>query len=139
MNRPPIPALVAMWAALSIFVFGAITACSSIPNPFAVAETPTQQVYALERTYNIVLEQAVKVVSNPATPPDVVQRIRESEPRVTALVTEMSNALTQYVLAKAALDAGKTDEEKVAIATLNLETWVSQVEASIGNFAALVD
>lgn len=125
-------------AALLICLTLVIQACSNV-NPFAVAESPTQQVYALESTYNIVLEQAVKAVNLESTSQNTKDRIVAAERRATPVIESLSQAFKEYTLVRIQLAQGSTSEEKMAIAAEDLEAWVLKAEAAIANLSAAVD
>lgn len=107
----------------------ALEACSV--NPLQVAETPAQRAYALERAYNIVLENAVTIVENPATPEGLRERIRDVEASTTPLIDALSNAFASYEYARAEFELGESTEERLAIAAASLEEWLTRAEQAL--------
>ena len=110
----------------------AVAGCAS--NPIAIAETPAQKAYAIERVYNIVLEQALEASRNNAT---IRVKVQAVEPRTTAIVDALSDAFVDYELARAALDTGG-DGAAARLATVasNLERWIMQAEEALLELSA---
>lgn len=123
------------WFCLSFVM--ALSGCASV-NPFAVAETPTQQVYALESTYNIVLAQAVKALQMDATSLSTKDKIRRAERRATPAIESLSSAFKDYRLALIQINQGQTPDEKIEILAANLERYITQAEAAIANLSATI-
>lgn len=123
---------------LLIITWLALAGCASL-NPIAVAETPAQKAYAVERTYNIVLEGALDLVNDPAVSSGIKSNIRSIERRTTPVIDSLSQAFTDYMVARAQLDLGETTEDRVAILAANLESWIRNAERALVELAAAVD
>ena len=123
---------------LVVAVMLSLFACATT-NPFLVAETPEQTVYALERTYNIVLESALVVVQDPRVPERVKREIRHAEEMATPILDEMDAVFAEYVLVKLAVDAGRTPAESLAIVAENLDAWIERAQAALLQLSATVD
>jgi hypothetical protein len=119
------------------FISLLIVACSS--NPFSTAQTISQKAYAVEASYNILLEQAVEIGSKPTTPPDVVDKIISAQEKATPIVVSLSEAARDYADAKSRLSAGVTTADKVLILAENLESWTLQAEEAIASFKAILE
>lgn len=115
-----------------------LAGCQSA-NPIAVAETPAQKAYAIERTYNIVLAGALDLVNDPAVSSGIKSNIRSIEKRTTPIVTELSEAFTAYTVAKAQFDAGQSSQDRLAIVAQNLANWITQAERALIELAAAVN
>ena len=115
-----------------------VAGCQSA-NPIAVAETPSQKAYAIERTYNIVLAGALDLVNDPAVSSGIKSNIRSIEKRSTPIVNELAEAFTAYTVAKAQWDAGLTTQDHLAIVAQNLDNWIKQAESALVELAAAVN
>lgn len=104
-------------------------------NPMAVAETPLQKAYALERSYNIVLEGALDLVNDSAVPESIKEGVRATERRTTPIVDDLSEAFANYVLARAQFDAGESTQERLDIVSANLDSWIRQAESALVDLA----
>lgn len=112
----------------------AIAGCAS--NPIAIAETPLQTAYAIEGSYNIVLEHAVELAESNQGVREAVLRV---EARTTPIVDSLSTAIADYVTARSALALGEGDEARLAVVAANLETWIAQAQRALVDLAAAVD
>jgi hypothetical protein len=115
-----------------------ISSCAA-SNPIAVAETPGQKAYAIERTYNIVLAGALDLVNDPAVSQGIKSNIRSVEKRTTPIVSELSEAFTAYTVARAQFDAGQSTQERLAVVARNLDNWITQAERALIELAAAVN
>lgn len=113
-------------------------ACASI-NPFAAAETLEQRAYAAESAYNIVLQSALDLVTDPNVPASVKSKILEAEATATPVIEGLSQAVSDLLAAKAALAAGTTTEGKVLLIAQFLETWIRQAESAIAAMARIIN
>lgn len=108
-------------------------------NPIAVAETPAQKAYAIERTYNIVLAGALDLVNDPAVSPGIKSNIRSIEARTTPIVNQLSEAFTAYTVARALFDAGQSTQDRLAAVALNLSNWIDKGQGALVELAAAVN
>lgn len=118
---------------LLTFMFAAMTtvlsACAN--NPIAIAETAAQKGYAIERVYNIVLEDALEIGSAPSTSDDVRQAIRAAEAQATPVIDSMSDVLVLYEVERAKVDLGQSTAERLSIVAANLQSWILQAQAAL--------
>ncbi len=115
-----------------------LAGCQSA-NPIAVAETPPQKAYALERSYNIVLAGALDLVSDPAVSPGIKSNIRSIEKRTTPIVDGLSQAFADYTVARAQFETGQSTEDRLNIVARNLDSWIKQAERALIELAAAVN
>ena len=115
-----------------------LAGCQSA-NPIAVAETPGQKAYAIERTYNIVLAGALDLVNDPAVSQRIKSNIRSIEKRTTPIVNQLSETFTAYTVARAQFAAGQSNQERLAVVARNLDNWIIQAERALIELAAAVN
>lgn len=101
-----------------------------LTSPFETAENSEQRYVAASGTYEIVLESARNIAANPSTPIEVVRAIDDTQKNATAVFDSLDAAFLDYLAIKAELDAGESTEEKLAIATLNVDRWIDQAIAA---------
>lgn len=123
---------------LLIITWLMLTGCAA-SNPIAVAESPAQKAYAIERTYNIVLAGALDLVNDPAVSQGIKSNIRSVEKRTTPIVNQLSEAFTAYTVARAQFDAGQSTQERLAVVARNLADWITQAERALIELAAAVN
>jgi len=116
----------AVWIAL---IVSTLSACAL--NPFQAAETPAQRGYALEASYNIVLEDALAIASAPTTSASVRQAIKDAELKSTPTIVSLSDALAAYEVERAKFEIGQTTAERVEIVANNLATWVEEAKKAL--------
>jgi hypothetical protein len=135
MIRPPTFRYLALFPALLVLMAGLLQACAN--SPIAIAETPAQKGYAVERSYNIVLEQGLKLAGTNARIRDAVQTI---EARTTPVVDTLSDGLAAYEVARAEYDtavaaaaggAPPTVLTKLTVATANLTRWIADAQRAL--------
>lgn len=112
----------------------ALVGCAS--NPIAEAETPMQTAYAIERSYNIVLENAIDLVE---ANPQLRDRLLTIEARTTPIIDTLSQAITDYVEARAQFALGETTEERIAAVGANLDGWILQAQRALVDLAAALE
>src|SRR4030095_7938834 len=83
----------------------ALSAC--VLDPFKTAETPAQRGYAIEASYNILLEDALEIASAPTTTASVRDAIQAAEARSTPVIDSLSDALASYEIERAKFEAGQ--------------------------------
>ncbi len=122
-----------LFAAILIVAACAV-GCAS--NPISVAETPLQKAYAIEASYNIVLEQAVEVAR---AQPALRDRIQTIEARTTPIIDQLGERIVDYTVERAKLNAEQTTAERVAVVAANLEAWIGQAETALVDLAAVLE
>lgn len=115
------------------FIFAAMTAVLSAcaNNPFAVAETASQRGYAVEASYNILLEDALEIGRAPTTSDSVRQGIQRAEAQSTPVIDSLSDALATYEVERAKFDLGQSTAELLATVAANLDSWVTQAQQAL--------
>lgn len=116
----------------------AVMGCAGT-NPIAVAETPAQKAYAIERSYNVVLEGALDLVNDPQVPESLKEGIRATERRTTPVIDGLAQAAKNFILAQAEISAGESSADRMVIVSENLEMWIRQAEDALVQLARAVD
>ena len=106
------------------------TGCASI-NPVASAKTLEQKVYATYGSFVVFEVQAAELVSSPDVPPEVKALIKKADSVAKPAADAMFDAAVQLIKIKSDLAAGQTTDEKVLIATQNLNRWYMEAEPKI--------
>lgn len=102
----------------------------------SVAETPAQKGYAVERAYNIVLEDALVIASAPATSANVRESIQRAEALTTPVIDSLSDTLVLYEVERAKVAAGQGTAERLTVIATNLESWVAQAQTALVSLQA---
>ncbi len=106
--------------------------CAAV-NPIAAAETLEQRAYAAERTYNVILGQALTAATNNAALRPAIQQI---EARSTPVIEALSDAVTDYTVARAQFEAGQSSAERLTIVANNLNQWILSAQQAIIELSA---
>ena len=101
-----------------------LSGCHS--NPLTVAQTPEEKAYALYGTFVVFEEQAAIVIKQAATPVDAKTAIRKADAAAKPVADALLAAVREYILIKGELAAGTTTNDKLVLATANLNKWVAQ-------------
>lgn len=126
MNIVKIPAIGALLALLAGCANGFLSA----------AETPAQKGYAVERAYNIVLEDALEIASAPSTSASIRQSIQDAEATTTPVIDSLSDALVLYEVERAKVAAGQSTTERLTVIATNLSGWVEKAQAALVSLQA---
>lgn len=113
-----------VWLLLLTLV--ALASCRGI-NPMAAAETSEQRAYAAYGTFVIMQEKAVDLARNETLSRSVRLGIINAEERAKPVADSLLDAINEYDAIRAQLDAGTTTEDRVVIASNNLDNWVSRL------------
>jgi hypothetical protein len=113
------------YAWLMLWLF-ALAGCQSA-NPIAAAETPEQRAFAAYGTFVILQETAADLVEDPAIPRGVKLRIIQAEERAKPVADSLLVAYTAFLIVRAEFDAGETSEQQFAIASRELNSWISEL------------
>jgi hypothetical protein len=112
--------------------------CASVQGPqeaAATAATAEQRLelrgYAIERSFNIVLEDALVVASNWRTEQSVRAAIQRASAAGTEVVDQLSDALAEYAVERAKFDANQSTAERLAVVAQNLDGWVGRGNAAL--------
>lgn len=119
----------AMWAFAILFwmvplLF--IAGCQNA-NPVKAAETTEQRAYASYGTFVIFQEKAADLVEQPGLSNGVKLRIINAEAAAKPVADNLLDAYTEFLVIKAQFDAGETTQDKLVIASNNLDGWVTQL------------
>lgn len=113
---------VLMWLAPLMFLSG----CQST-NPIGAAETAEQRAYAAYGTFVIFQEKAADLVEQPELSRGLKLRIINAEEAAKPVAESLLDAYTELLAVRAQFDAGQTTEEKVVIASNNLNSWITRL------------
>lgn len=108
---------------------GLVSACQT--NPVAHAQTIDQKAYALYGTFVVFEEQAAVIIRQPSVPGDVRGAIRKADAAAKPVADKLVDAAHQYTVIKIELEAGTNSNEKMIIATANLEKWIHDAQPLI--------
>lgn len=115
-----------------------VQGCAVLQGPqkaAATAQTEQQRLelrgYAIERSFNIILEDALVIASAPTTQPNITQAIQRASASGTDVIDELSDSLALYAVERAKFDAGQTTVEKLTLAANNLEVWIDRAGAAL--------
>jgi hypothetical protein len=123
-----------------VVLFGAATlhGCETLQGPqraAATAETAAQRLelrgYAIERSYNIILEDALVIASAPTTGASVRASIQRASASGTEVIDQLSDSLAAYAVERAKFNANQSTVEKLTVAADNLENWISRGDAAL--------
>ena len=123
---------------LTVITVLAIAGCTT-GNPISIAETPSQKAYAIERSYNVLLETAVALASDSATPNSLKRALGRAERAATPVIDSLSDAVTDYVVARANFTQGMTTDAKLDVVSRNLDGWITQAERALTSLARAID
>lgn len=123
---------------LTLITVLAVAGCAT-GNPISIAETPSQKGYAIEKSYNIILEGAVDLVADSSTPNSVKMAIGRAEAAATPVIDSLSQSLADYVVARAQFEAGMSTEAKLDAVSRNLAGWITQAERALLSLATAID
>lgn len=122
-----------LWLA-TCFVFTcfmlATVGCASI-SPIPIAKTLEQKVYATYGSFVVFEVQAAELIKSPDVPPEVKTLIRQADAVAKPAADSMFDAAVELIKIKGELEAGQTTEERVLIATQNLNRWYLEAEPKI--------
>lgn len=80
----------------------------------------------LARVYHIYQQRALELVQDAQVPADVKEEIKEADAEATPVMRELIASTKQYMDIREALEEGATEEEKLAIANRELESWIAE-------------
>ncbi len=112
----------------------ALPGCAA--NPLKAADGPDEKAYAVLGSYAIYQRQALKIKADASLPVRVRDAVVQADAVAFPILKSLDAALLQFLDAKAALDAGTTDKEKLAIALANLKKWTEQAKAAVASLKA---
>lgn len=94
-------------AVLALTMAVTLPSCASVPiaNPIAAARTLDQQAYAVLDTYAVLVEEATKIVADPAVPIAAKRALGQAERVATPAAQIVESALAAYMRARADFEA----------------------------------
>ena len=113
------------YAGFLLWLF-ALAGCQSA-NPIGAAETSEQRAYAAYGTFVIAQETAADLVEQQNIPRGVRLRIIQAEERAKPVADSLLDAYTEFLIVKAEFDAGDTSEQRLIVASNNLDGWITQL------------
>lgn len=121
------------WAVLLVFVLAlsACEGCTNLKGPSEVAETSEQQAYALYGQFVIAEEAAAGIVEDPGTPQEVRETIAQADAIAKDVADDLLAASRSVMRIRAEIAAGKSTEEKLNLAIINLDKWVAEAKPKI--------
>jgi len=124
-------------ATLLVVAVAALSACGTL-NPLSHAQTLQQKAYAQYGVFVVIEEQAAAIVQEASVPASAKQAVA----RTDAVAKPVADKLLAAVLAvdqiREDIRAGKTTEDKLVIATANLQKWYDEVVPLINDLVAAV-
>lgn len=112
---------------LWLLLFAVALAGCQTANPIGAAETSGQRAYAAYGTFVIFQEKAADLAEQPGIPNGVKLRIIAAEERAKPVADSLLDAYTEFLVVRAQFDAGQTTQDKVLIASTNLNDWVTRL------------
>jgi hypothetical protein len=106
-----------------------LPACAS--NPLKAADGPDEKAYAVLGSYAIYQRQALKIKADTSLPASVRDAVVKADAAAYPILRTLDASLSSFLDAKAALDAGTTTKEKLAIALANLKKWTEEAKAAV--------
>lgn len=115
----------------------ALSACGTL-NPLSHAQTAEQKAYALYGEFVVVEEQAAAAVQDPAVPSNVRHAIAAADAAAKPVADELLKTAAVVKGIREDLAAGKTTEEKLVVATANLQRWYTELSQQLPRLADAV-
>lgn len=100
-------------------------------NPVGAATDLSQRVYALYGTFVITEEQAAQLATDPATPVPVKIALRAADAKAKPTADALVHALHDYQTASDTLHTATGSSQQLALATVNLNTWIAQAQNDV--------
>jgi hypothetical protein len=95
-------------------------------NPFAACKSPGQCYLATAGTFNASQQAALQLIGDPQTPAAVREALRQADAKAEPVYEQLSSAYRAYRHAKTDLAAGLTTNDKLVIATADLNRWLTE-------------
>jgi hypothetical protein len=124
-------------ATLLVVAAFALSACESL-NPIARAQTVEQKAYAAYGQFLIVEEQAAAIVQEPSVPASAKQAVARADAAAKPVADKLLAAVLAVRQVREDIAAGKSTEEKLLIATANLQRWYDEVLPLVHDLASAV-
>ena len=128
------PALLCIGFVIGTMLALAMSGCAA--NPFKAASGPDETAYAVLGSYAIYQRQALKIKADTTLPASLRDSVVKADAVAFPVLKALDTALVDFLNAKAALEAGTSTKEKLAIAAANLKQWTSQGIAAVRDLKA---
>jgi len=123
---------------LALVAVAPLQGCATLQGPqraAATAETAQERLelrgYAIEKSYNIILEDALAIASAPTTTEVVKARIQSASATGTDAIDQLSDSLARFAVERAKVDAGQSTVEKLTVVADNLQDWVNRASVAL--------
>lgn len=121
-----------------VISLGACTTLRSI-NPFENAHNVPLKALASYGTYVVGVETAAKLKQDPSIPRELVDKLAALERDAGPVADGLYDAAVEVLVIKQQLAAGATTEERLAIASAELDGWVASAVPKMNKFFAAVN
>lgn len=115
---------------LTLALYGCIT------RPVSVAKDSEQRAYALYGEFVIFEEEASRLRGS--VPAAVYVGVQRADAVAKPTADSLLQAVHDYDTISAQLRAGNSTQDKLTVATSNLQTWVTQAETDVENLVSAV-
>lgn len=115
----------------------ALSACGTL-NPLSHAQTIQQKAYAQYGVFVVIEEQAAALVQEPGVSASALQAIGRADAVVKPVADKLLAAILAVDQIREEVAAGKTTEDKLVIATVNLQKWYDEVVPLLSDLVAAV-
>lgn len=135
----PAVALLCLLVAFALTIPGcqALGLSSASANPFGACKSSGQCYLAAAGTYAASQQAALTLLKDPSTPTSVKDGLKKADAAAAPVMGSLAQAYAVYRHAKADLAAGTSSPEKVAIATADLNKWLTDAGPLIANLSKL--
>lgn len=110
-----------------------LAGCVTTPKDVLTVACDRSQEYSTERCaksiaelYEVYQKRGEELKADPLAPADVKEAVQTADAAATPVILELVASTRVYVEIKSELDAGATQDERLAIANANLEGWVQK-------------
>lgn len=124
-------------AAFMVVAAFALTACGTL-NPLSHAQTVEQKAYALYGEFVVVEEQAAAAVQSTDVPSNVRKSIAAADAAAKPVADELLKSAAVVKGIRDDLRAGQSTEEKLVIATAQLQRWYTELSQQLPRLADAV-
>jgi hypothetical protein len=113
---------VVIWMAVPLIMTG----CAS-SNPIKAADTAEQKAYAAYGTFVIFQEKAVDLAELDTVSNSIKLRIIDAENRAKPVADSLLDAINEYNVIRAEVDAGETSSDRLVVVSNNLNSWINRL------------
>lgn len=112
----------------------ALSACGTL-NPLSHAQTVEQKAYGLYGEFVVVEEQAAAVVQSADVSSNVRHAIAAADAAAKPVADELLKSAALVKSIREELAQGQSTEEKLVIATANLQRWYTELSQQLPRLA----